>query len=219
MYHSTLSVLQNITFLSSSDQCCVPSWEDIQRDVLKQGKGGLCLSLNVAFAAVVRAFGVLAYLVPADYVATKGRSVHVLTVFHICSMTDKSLCKCVETSSEATPHTRNSQRRSARLRQRNIRGCGGQYSEPLDITCMSSFPRSTLYVADVGCGFPTRRAINLSEDLGKPFFDCGLEYCFINKGRKYLRLHRTGDDVPEGEQVRLIVKNRCRNRNIKDVIV
>lgn len=190
----SLCDLQNITFLSKTERCCVPSWEEIRKDVLKEGKGGLCLSLNVAFAAIVRAFGVLAYIVPADYVATNGRSVHVLTVFHNCSATDKGLS--TETMCEATSWSKDL-RRSSRLKQKQLCRCGVQYSQTLD-----SFHRNSLYVADVGCGFPTRKSISLCEDLGKPFVDCGLEYCFINKGHKFLRLHRTGDDVPEGEQVR-----------------
>ncbi|XP_050724238.1 uncharacterized protein LOC127002392 isoform X2 [Eriocheir sinensis] len=190
-FHKRLP-FQNITFLSKTESCCVPSWEEIRTDVLKEGKGGLCLSLNIAFAAIVRAFGVLAYTVPADYVATSGRSVHVLTVFHKCSATGNRLR--AGTMHEATSG-RKDLRRSSRLKQKQLCECGVRCSQTLD-----SFPRNSLYVADVGCGFPTRKSINLCEDLGRPFVDCGLEYCFMNNGHKFLRLHRTGDDGPEGEQ-------------------
>ncbi|XP_050724242.1 uncharacterized protein LOC127002393 isoform X1 [Eriocheir sinensis] len=190
-FHKRLP-FQNITFLSKTESCCVPSWEEIRTDVLKEGKGGLCLSLNVAFAAIVRAFGVLAYTVPADYVATSGRSVHVLTVFHKCSAAGNH--PSAGTMHEVTSG-RKDLRRSSRLKQKQLCECGVRCSQTLD-----SFPRNSLYVADVGCGFPTRKSINLCEDLGRPFVDCGLEYCFMNNGHKFLRLHRTGDDVPEGEQ-------------------
>ncbi|MPC07442.1 hypothetical protein E2C01_000004 [Portunus trituberculatus] len=188
---------QNITFLSKTESCCVPSWKDIQRDILIEGKGGLCLSLNVAFAAVMRAFGVHAHLVPADYVATNGRSVHALIVFHLCTAVSQNACKCFEVETRASVQRLRSYRRSSRLKQkaRNEAHCFQK---------VRSHHRSSLYVADVGCGFPTLRAINLNEDIDKAFLDCGLEYCFTKKRQKYLRLHRTGDEVPKGEEVRSI---------------
>lgn len=197
--------MQNVTFLSKIENCRVPSWEDIHRDVLRDGKGGLCLSLNVAFAAVVRAFGVHAHLVPADYVATNGRSVHAVTVFHLCTATSQSTCRCFEAETKAPLQRKKSCRdpchRSPRLKQR--RTDETQYPlQLLEVICKKSLQRSSLYLADVGCGFPTLRAINLREDIDKPFMDCGLEYCFRNKHQQYLRLHRAGDEVPEGEEVR-----------------
>uniref|UniRef100_A0A0P4W7X9 arylamine N-acetyltransferase n=1 Tax=Scylla olivacea TaxID=85551 RepID=A0A0P4W7X9_SCYOL len=185
---------QNITFLSKTGSCCVPSWKDIQREILIEGKGGLCLSLNVAFAAVMRTFGVHTHLVPADYVATNGRSVHALTVFHLCAAVSQSACKCFEVQTRASTQGLRSCRRSSRLKQKARNEA--QYC----LQKVRPHHRSSLYVADVGCGFPTLRAINLNEDIDKAFLDCGLEYCFTKKRQKYLRLHRTGDEVPKGEE-------------------
>lgn len=58
-----------------------------------------------------------------------------------------------------------------------------------------------LYLADVGCGFPTLKAVNLKKDVGKVFMDCCLEYCLVKKGRQFIRMHRSGDCIPEGEEV------------------
>nr|XP_053629701.1 uncharacterized protein LOC128686692 isoform X2 [Cherax quadricarinatus] len=74
---------QNITLLSNYADRHVPSWEDIHRDIFQEGKGGLCLSLNFAFAAVLRSFGVCAYSAAANYVPTGGRGVHVITVIDV----------------------------------------------------------------------------------------------------------------------------------------
>ena len=209
--------LQNITFLSKIDNCCVPSWEDIQNDILKEGKGGLCLSLNVAFAAVVRVFGVHAHLVPADYVATNGTSVHVLTIFHLCRATSQSACKCFEVETKTLVQRKRPStdpcRRSPRLKPRNTIAStsawtpmppnAAQYClQRMKVKCNEHLHKHSLYIADVGCGFPTLRSINLSEDIDKPFIDCGLEYCFRKKHHKYFRLHRAGDEVPEGEEVK-----------------
>lgn len=167
----------------------VPLWEDIREDVIREGKGGLCLSLNVSLLAVLQAVGVRAYSIPANYVATGGRGVHLVTVFHLCKNED-ACCS-------AQIHTLTRPKRLCTSRVRK----NGQRNELEEI---KSLPKSSLYLGDVGCGYPTLRAVNLSEDLDRVLVNCGLEYRFIRKGRQYIRLHRAGDEVPEGEEVRFI---------------
>ncbi|XP_069976310.1 uncharacterized protein [Penaeus vannamei] len=57
-----------------------------------------------------------------------------------------------------------------------------------------------LYLADVGCGFPTLTAVNLKKDIGKVFLECCLEYCLVKKGQQFIRMHCAGDCIPEGEE-------------------
>lgn len=177
---------QNITLLSCKGSSTrVPLWEDIREDVIKEGKGGLCLSLNMSLLAILQAMGARAYSIPANYVATRSRGVHLVTVFHLCKNED-ACCS-------AQNHTLSRPKRLCTSRVRKN-----------ELEEIKSLPKSSLYLGDVGCGYPTLRAVNLSEDLDKVLVDCGLEYRFIRKGRHYIRLHRAGDEVPEGEEVRLI---------------
>lgn len=177
----------------------------------------MCFSLNVAFAAVMKVFGVHAHLVPADYVATNGTSVHVLTIFHLCRAASQSSCKCFEVETTSSVQRKrpctDPCRRSSRLKQRStIASTSARTPRPpneaqyclqrMKVKCKEYLHKHCLYIADVGCGFPTLRAINLSEDIDKTFIDCGLEYCFRKKHHKYFRLHRAGDEVPEGEEVK-----------------
>lgn len=188
---------QNITLLNKISKRSVPGWEDIYRDIIQEGKGGLCLSLNFALATLLRAIGVCAHTLSADYVAREGRGVHALTVIHIPKI--NNLCRCcleicgsslmVKNASEFT------NRESGDLTRRSLRKVSISSRNKLKFMAADS-----LYVADVGCGFPSLRTINLSHDLDRIFVECGLEYRFTRKGQRYLRLHRAGDVVPEGEE-------------------
>lgn len=188
---------QNITLLSKFPDRCVPSWEDIHRDIIQEGKGGLCLSLNFGLVAVLRAVGVCAHLLAADYVAGGARAVHAVTVIHIPNISEACRC-CVEidetkrVNTETTEHQNNNSDAAATrtLRRSRVR----------HITNFKSMRTNSLYIADVGCGFPTLQAINLGKDVDKIFVDCGLEYRFTRKGQRYLRMHRAGDEVSESEE-------------------
>ncbi|XP_076039678.1 uncharacterized protein LOC143024644 [Oratosquilla oratoria] len=161
---------QNITLLQDEIKG-VPQWDNIYNDCIVTSKGGLCLSLNVALAAIFSAFGLPCYLVSATYVATKTEGVHSIV-----------LLECKSSNSQHRRSSNRISRRSSLIsRLKNI------------------------YLADVGCGFPTLQAIHLYSELGKVFSDCGLEYKFVQRRNMYERLHRKGDEIPEEE------KNIIRN--------
>ncbi|XP_047488021.1 uncharacterized protein LOC125038547 [Penaeus chinensis] len=209
---------QNVTLLSQSAEYRVPSWRDICKDIIKDGKGGLCLSLNIALAAVLRAFGIRAYTAAADYVATRGRGVHVVVIIDFNSMTRLYSGRLRSSMSNTRRHdapevgmhtnqtfpykgganTHYEEERTQTSPQKNkLETCLSHDSDSSHVT----EEENGLYLADVGCGFPTLTAVNLKKDVGKVFMECCLEYRLVKKGRQFIRMHRTGDCIPEGEEV------------------
>ncbi|KAK7070240.1 hypothetical protein SK128_013937 [Halocaridina rubra] len=198
---------QNITLLSQDIQY-VPSWEDINRDVIKNGKGGLCLSLNVALAAILSALNVTAYNAAADYIPTKARGVHVVTIIDLSKAFEAEL-KCLRSQDKMI--TRSKTQDSNPLLDPTLSKsdentvyiwnspniCSGNLNRSV---CPGMMKKDSLYLADVGCGFPTLQVIHLKEDLNRVFVNCGLEYCIIKKGRRFVRMHRRGHEADEGEE-------------------
>lgn len=196
---------QNVSFLSKESHDAVPTWEEIYKEVIVEGKGGLCLSLNVAFVAVLSSLGTTAYNVAADYVATNSRGVHALSIIHLSDGSNVS--KPSHEHSKSSIVTRSKSGNLGKVCY-SYEGFGSVESYDRDdedarnITrfSMHKVPNSCVYLVDVGCGYPTLQAINLKEDLEKVFKDCGLEYCIIKKGHNYLRMHRKGHDLEEPEK-------------------
>ncbi|XP_068246273.1 uncharacterized protein [Palaemon carinicauda] len=179
---------QNISFLSKDSHDSVPTWEEIYKEIIVEGKGGLCLSLNVAFAAVLSSLGTTAYNVSADYIAGEGRGVHALTIIHYGDIP-------VNKNSIVT-RSRTGNRGSVYYNYDAV----DSEKDYIKRYGLFKVPEKFLYLVDVGCGYPTLRAINLKNDLGKVYFDCGLEYCIIKRGHRYLRMHRRGHDLDEVEK-------------------
>lgn len=167
------------------------------------------MSLNIVLAAVLRAVGVWAYTAAADYVATRGRAVHVVIII------DWSKKTGLYSGRLRSSRNKVRKRDDTSAHQHDTHTCkdGKVLAHFEAIETLSSVDVSSthlvggkraLFLADVGCGFPTLKAINLNEDLDKVFVECGLEYRIVKKGQQFTRMHRTGDCIPEGEEVILV---------------
>lgn len=150
--------------------------------------------------------------------ATRGRGVHVVVIIDLSRKTGLYLGRLRSRRSRTRKgydiydedkciHQNFPYKRRNSIHSEGVPQTPLQKNEPQtflsDEKVISHVPeeKNALYLADVGCGFPTLKAVNLRLDIGKVFVECGLEYCLVKKGQRFIRMHRTGDCIPEGEEV------------------